>query len=102
MPVLRKSTHFKTQSLETEVLSLVSKTTDGMFANDDTGRILIWNRMAEKILGYSAEEVLGKACYRVVSGKEFSGVPFCFKGCSVVAMAKANHVMKDFTVQTRT
>lgn len=102
MPVLKKSTHCTPQSLETEVLALISKTTDGMFANDDTGRILIWNRTAEDILGYAAKDVLGKACYQVVSGREFSGLPFCFKGCSVIAMGKAHHVMKDFTVQTRT
>ncbi len=102
MSILKKVSKDKVYSLETEMLALISKTTDGMFANDDSGCILIWNRAAEDILGYSAKDVLGKACYDIVSGREFSGTPFCFKGCSVTAMAKAHHVVKDFTVQATT
>jgi len=89
-------------SLETEVLALISATSEGMFANDENGRILIWNQAAEAILGYSPAEVLGKACYDIVSGREFSGIPFCFKGCSVLAMARAHHAPKAFTIETTT
>ena len=102
MSDLLKTLNSQYQPLEMEILSLISNTKDGMFANDESGRILVWNRTAEAILGFSAHEVLGKACYDIVSGREFSGIPFCFKGCSVVAMVKSHHAVKEYTMQVTT
>ncbi len=102
MPLSEKHGATESPSLESEVLALISAAAEGMFANDENGRILIWNQAAEAILGYSAAEVLGKACFDIVSGREFSGLPFCFKGCSVLAMAKAHHAPQAFTVKATT
>lgn len=38
------------------------RASDGVFVTDDMGRIVLWNSAAEKILGYSASEVEGRAC----------------------------------------
>ncbi|WP_020177985.1 GGDEF domain-containing phosphodiesterase [Methylopila sp. M107] len=39
---------------------LVSASSDAMLVTDFRGRILLWNPAAEKLLGYSAEQVLGR------------------------------------------
>ena len=43
---------------------------DGAFVIDGEGRIVLWNRAAEKLLGYSAREVIGRPCCdRYTSGR---------------------------------
>jgi PAS domain S-box-containing protein len=51
-----------------EVLELFTRTEDGVFAVDAAHRIMLWNDAAQRILGFSAAEVLGKPCFSVVSG----------------------------------
>ena len=40
--------------------NLVKSSPDAIIATDMNGRILLWNKSAEEILGYAAEEVIGK------------------------------------------
>ncbi|MDR3553843.1 MAG: sigma 54-interacting transcriptional regulator [Syntrophobacteraceae bacterium] len=49
---------------------------EGIIAHDLDRRILFFNRAAEKITGYSREEVLGRDCHDVF------GTPFCGKKCA--------------------
>ncbi len=49
---------------------------EGIIAHDKDRRILFFNRAAEKITGYSKEEVIGRDCHEVF------GSPFCGKRCS--------------------
>ena len=49
---------------------------EGIIAHDVERRILFFNRAAEKITGYSREEVLGRDCHTVF------GNPFCGSKCS--------------------
>lgn len=39
---------------------IIQSTPDAIMAADITGNIIIWNRAAEEILGYQADEVIGK------------------------------------------
>jgi sigma-B regulation protein RsbU (phosphoserine phosphatase) len=36
---------------------------DGVYITDKQRRIILWNRKAEEITGYRAEEVVGRACH---------------------------------------
>jgi len=49
---------------------------EGIIAHDLNRRIFFFNREAEKITGYSREDVLGKDCHEVFEG------PFCGERCS--------------------
>ncbi|MBW1798803.1 MAG: sigma 54-interacting transcriptional regulator, partial [Deltaproteobacteria bacterium] len=55
---------------------ILDNLTEGIIAHDKERRILFFNRAAEKITGYSREEVLGKGCHEVFGG------PFCGGRCS--------------------
>lgn len=46
--------------------SLVESTDDGLFGQDAKGLITSWNRGAEKIFGYRADEVIGSSIMRLV------------------------------------
>jgi PAS domain S-box-containing protein len=43
-----------------KVLATLAQTADGVYALDQRQRIVFWNAAAERILGYHAEEVIGR------------------------------------------
>ena len=48
--------------------------------------IFYWSRGAERITGYSAEDVVGKHCYdNVLVHTDLDGVNLCFNGCPLEA-----------------
>jgi len=49
---------------------------DGIIAHDLNRKIIFFNKEAEKITGYSKDEVMGKDCH------EAFGAPFCGEQCS--------------------
>lgn len=85
-----------------DVMNLITRTADGVFAIDSGDRIVLWNRSAEEILGFAPREVLGKFCYEVLPGRDPSGNLFCFRGCSVATMAKSGQLVRNYDVQMPT
>ena len=67
----------------------VSNTADGVFAVDEDQRIIHWNAGAERILGYSSQDVLGLFCYDVIKGFDGSSRQVCYLGCPVIDCARS-------------
>lgn len=67
---------FKNWLDEKNLESILDSLTDGIIAHDKDRRILFFNRAAEKITGYSREDLLGNDCHEVFGG------PFCGNRCS--------------------
>ena len=65
---------------------LISNTADGVCAVTSEGKITLWNRSAEKILGYPAREVVGQPCCEVFVGRDVAGNRLCYRGCHVQTM----------------
>jgi diguanylate cyclase (GGDEF)-like protein/PAS domain S-box-containing protein len=58
---------------------------DGVYFVDRDKKILYWNRGAEKITGFSAEEVIGKRCWNdVLRHVDAQGNNLCEGGCPVL------------------
>ena len=66
----------------------LGNTTDGVFITDAAQQIVLWNKGAERILGYSQAEVLNRHCYEVLAGR-CSGKLLCHANCSVYQYARA-------------
>ncbi len=49
----------------TRFRSIVEHTADGVILTDHNGRIIIWNRGAEEMTGFSSDEVLGKPLWEI-------------------------------------
>jgi PAS domain S-box-containing protein len=75
---------------------------DGAFVIGPEGRIMLWNRAAEKMLGYAASEVMGKSCCDVFVGRDQSGNRLCYRGCHVMTLVEMGEPVQSFDMQTRT
>ncbi len=79
-----------------------ARTGDGAFAIGPDGRIVLWNRAAEKMLGYSAREALGRLCCDLFVGYDDSGNRLCYQGCHVMSLVKMGDPVQSFDMRART
>jgi PAS domain S-box-containing protein len=75
---------------------------DGAFAIGPDGRIVLWNRVAEKMLGYTAREAIGRSCCDLFVGHDDSGNRLCYQGCHVMSLVKMGDAVQSFDMRTRT
>ncbi|MHB8891708.1 MAG: LuxR C-terminal-related transcriptional regulator, partial [Candidatus Limnocylindrales bacterium] len=61
---------------------------DGMFVTDERQRIVAWSSAAQRMLGFSPDEAVGRTCYQVVMGHEPDGHPVCGRNCTVTRNAR--------------
>ena len=54
----------------TGVDQALARAGDGAFVIGADGRIVLWNRSAERIMGHAAGEVLGRPCCEVFAGHD--------------------------------
>ena len=72
--------------------------TDGLFVTDETQRVRAWSGAAQRLLGFAPEEVVGRACYKVVMGKRPDGHPVCGKSCPVTRNARRGRGTASYQV----
>jgi PAS domain S-box-containing protein len=82
--------------------ALLTNTADGVCAIGIDGRIVFWNRSAERLLGYAAREVVGKPCCDVFVGRDPAGNHLCYQGCHVQTLVKRGEAVEHFQMATRT
>lgn len=68
-------------------VELVASTTDIGFVTDPEGVIHGWNSSAEECFGVAADQVLGKPCWEVLSGRDSFGNEYCGPHCPLMRMA---------------
>jgi PAS domain S-box-containing protein len=69
---------------------------EGIIAHDLNRRILFFNRAAEKITGYSRDDVLGRDCHLVF------GSPFCGSRCSFCSQPPGSLGHHTYTINAAT
>jgi PAS domain S-box-containing protein len=80
----------------------IARAADGAFAIGPDGRIVLWNRAAEKMLGYAAREAIGRPCCDLFVGYDDGGNRLCYQGCHVMALVKMGDPVQSFDMRTRT
>jgi len=75
---------------------------DGAFIVGSDGRVVSWNRAAEKILGHSGREVIGKPCCEVFAGRDEHDNRLCHQDCHVMTLVKLGDPVQNFDMQTLT
>jgi PAS domain S-box-containing protein len=84
-----------------ELAALFTNTADGVWVSDSRGRIAFWNRAAETILGYPAQQVVGKACADIFGGCDSAGNRVCGWPCPVKMRAQSGEPVQHFHMATR-
>jgi PAS domain S-box-containing protein len=85
----------------TDLDRLLGATADGVCAVGGDGRIVLWNRAAEKILGYTAREAVGRPCCEIFVGRDGAGNRLCYQGCHVLTLVRRGELVQHFEMATR-
>ena len=83
---------------EVRVDQALADSDDGAFVIGADGRIVLWNRAAERILAYTASEVIGRRCGDIFVGRDHDRNRVCYQG----GHAKMGEPIQTFDMQTRT
>jgi PAS domain S-box-containing protein len=75
---------------------------DGAFVIDEDQLIVYWNPSAQEMLGYRPEEVIGRLCYDVLTGRGDRGQPICRHHCYVAAIAVTGSPVTTYDTCART
>jgi len=82
-----------------DALDLIAGSETAAFAMDRNEKIIYWNTAAEKLLGWTADEVLGKACYLVLAGRDPFGNLYCMRDCAIVRTAVDGASVEPFIME---
>ena len=74
---------------------------DAVFVTDRHNRIVFWNRSAERLLGFTAEEAAGASCACLLEGNDVYGNRYCSDVCPVTQMAARAETMRAFGLRLR-
>jgi len=80
----------------------LARSPDPVFITDRHNRIVFWNESAERILGYTAEEVVGFPCAGALAGEDVYGNRYCSETCPVTQMAVRGESIRHFDLKLRT
>ena len=86
----------------TDLDQALARAGDGAFAIGGDGRIVLWNRAAERILVYLTREAIGRLCCDVFVGQDDKGNRLCYQGCHVMTLVKLGESIQNFDMRTRT
>jgi PAS domain S-box-containing protein len=64
-----------------DLLDVIGRTTDAMVAVGPDLRVVAWNDAATELLGYTAQEALGRPCYEILCWRDRCGDVVCDGMC---------------------
>ena len=88
--------------LRLDLAEALAGAADGALVIGPDGRILSWNRAAAQILGYRANETVGRQCCEILAGEDVGGARICSPGCAVMTLARDGKTAESFDVRART
>jgi PAS domain S-box-containing protein len=90
------------QQEERSLDQALASTGDGAFVITGDGKTILWNSVAEEILGYTADEAIGRPCCEILVGRDGDNNRLCYPGCHVMSLVKMGDPVESFDMQTRT
>ena len=79
--------------MTSSMYGLLSKAPYGVYAVDMSQTILFWNRSAERILGFKANQIIGRRCYEVLRNlPEEGSTPICIESCPSIRLAREGRI----------
>jgi len=90
------------QQEESSLDRALTCTGDGAFVITGDGKIILWNCVAERMLGYTASETIGRSCCDILVGRDGDNNRLCYRGCHVMSLVEVGDPVQSFDMQTRT
>mgnify|MGYP001366186623 CR=1 FL=1 len=84
------------------VTEMVQRSADGAMLVNEDGRVILWNRAAERMLGFRAQEVIGRSCHQVLCGETLAGQQLCSPSCAIGSKLAGGGGVRNFDMQTHT
>ena len=81
-----------------EYLHVFGRTGDCAVIIDSQQEIVYWNASAEKVLGYSAREAVGKQCWDLFHGRTEDGKHICQPNCHVITKINRGETIGHFNL----
>ena len=85
-----------------DLFALFDQAGDAAFAAGPYGRICYWSEGAEKLLGFSRQEALGKHCADIIEGYDAAGCRICSEDCRVLERARQQSATAAYDLQAAT
>jgi len=76
-----------------ELLEVLGRTGDAMVAIDGSFGIIAWNEAATELLGYPADEVLGRSCHEILCWRDRCGDAVCSGLCPAAEPGEPDEVV---------
>lgn len=84
-----------------QIAEMVARIADGAMLADDTGLVRMWNKAAERLLGFRADEVIGHPCRDVLCGRTLGGSELCSPACEIGKRLAEGTGVRNYDMQTR-
>ncbi len=83
---------------------IFSNTADGALGVDQDHMITLWNKAAERLVGFTAAEVLGKPCSEVWAVRNRTGCRLCGENCTPITSARKEEPVegREIMIHTKT
>ena len=82
-------------------MDVIARTGAAAFATDENGRITIWNKEAEALLGYPAGQSPRQTCHEILCGLDVFGNRFCDRQCALTCMVERRETVRHFELDVR-
>ena len=87
--------------MERSISTMLTRTADGAMLVNEDSYVILWNRAAERLLGFQAGEVLGRPCHEVIRGETLTGHPL-FPLLRRRSRLGCGSGIRNFDIQTHT
>lgn len=74
---------------------------DPVFVTNRFEAVIFWNEEAEKLLGYTADQIIGSLCAETLGGCDAFGNRYCSENCPVTQMANRGESVRHFGLRLR-
>lgn len=88
--------------MASSLAAVFSNTADGVLGVDQDHIVTLWNRAAERLVGFTAAEVLGRPCSEVWAVRNRTGCRLCGENCSPIASARKEEPVEGREIMIHT
>lgn len=83
------------------LMKLLARIPDGAFASGPDGRIVLWNRAAQRMLGWTAKETIGRYCGKVFAAADSRASRPRRQVRRVRSLAQLSEAVQRYEMKTR-